>query len=461
VINLRSIGVRLTLWYAAAFAVVLTALGAGTWFAVRQSLYHAIDEALEDRVEGIARFIEDHKTRLDQEEVKEEFLAHGDLFQVLDEHGAFVHQSEGLRGAVVPPTDGAAGEPRFGDGVVHGSAVRFLSRDIALGEHRYTVQVAAPLADLEEGLNDALAVLLPAFPLALALACAAGYWVSRRALAPVDDITRAAQSMTVNNLSQRLAVPPSGDELARLSGTLNDMIGRLESSFQRVSRFTADASHELRTPLAVMRTTAEVALRGDAASGEHAAALERIVAEIERTSQLVENLLTIAKADSGAAELRRKPVDVTAAVAEACAQASVLARVKGVALSTSLPQASIWTSGDSHALRRLFLILLDNAVKYTPSGGRCEVSVAASGDEVVGTVTDTGIGISKDDLPFLFDRFYRVDKARSRELGGAGLGLAIGRWIAEAHGGTIVVDSVLDRGSSFRVHLPRASAELR
>jgi signal transduction histidine kinase len=180
------------------------------------------------------------------------------------------------------------------------------------------------------------------------------------------------------------------------------------------------------------------------------------VVEIDRMSHLVENLLMIAKADSGEAQLQRKPVDVVAAVAEACEQARVLARVKGVELSTRLPENAVSILGDAHALRRLFLILLDNAVKYTPGGGRCEVHVSSDDGNVVGTVSDTGIGISNDDLPHVFDRFYRVDRARSREQGGAGLGLAIGRWIAEAHGGAIAVDSALDRGTSFRVRLPLA-----
>jgi heavy metal sensor kinase len=318
------------------------------------------------------------------------------------------------------------------------------------------VQVAAPLADLEQGLYDSLWFLLPAFPLALMLATIGGYWMSRRALAPVDDIARVAKSITADDLGRRLTVPASRDELARLAQTFNEMIGRLESSFRRVTRFTADAAHELRTPLAVMRTTAEVALRGGSGSTNEREALEHVVAEIERTTQLVENLLLIAKADSGAAQLRREPIDLVAAVDEACTQAGVLARVKGVALAADLPERSIWVAGDGHALRRLFLILLDNAVKYTPSGGRCEVRLADNGTEVVAMVADTGIGISPADLPHVFERFYRVDRARSREQGGAGLGLAIGRWIAEAHGGGIFAESKLDGGSTFRVHLPRA-----
>jgi heavy metal sensor kinase len=280
--------------------------------------------------------------------------------------------------------------------------------------------------------------------------------MSRRALAPVDRITQTARSISADNLSQRLAVPSTGDELERLSATLNEMIGRLEAAFKRVSRFTADASHELRTPLAVMRTTAEVALRHPGDGGEHRAALGAVVGEIERTTQLVDNLLLIAKAEAGGAQLAKVRVDVAAAAEEAHAQMSILARTKGVGLEVLLPDDPVVVIGDRDALRRLFSILLDNAIKYTASGGAAEVAVGRNGAHAIGVVTDSGIGIPDDDLPHVFDRFYRVDRARSRELGGAGLGLAIARWIAEAHGGEIGVVSEVDRGSRFEVRLPLA-----
>jgi signal transduction histidine kinase len=257
-------------------------------------------------------------------------------------------------------------------------------------------------------------------------------------------------------LSKRLEVAPTGDELERLSQTLNEMIARLENAFQKITRFTADASHELRTPLAVMRTTAEVALRAPQADGEHREALEQIVAEIERMSHLVENLLLIAKADSGAADLKKRRVDIVEAVREACSEASVLARVKGLRFEAQLPETSLWVNGDRDALRRLFLILLDNAVKYTPAGGSLVVAVSAQDGCVLGTVRDSGIGIAREHLPHLFARFYRADRARSRADGGAGLGLAIGRWIAEVHGGRLSVESEPQHGSSFHVELPHA-----
>jgi heavy metal sensor kinase len=450
----RSIGVRLTLWYAAAFAAALLVLGLVMWVAVRQSLYHAIDEGLRDRVEGIHVFIEDHKTRLDQDEVREEFRAHGDLFQVIDSNGVAIHRGETLVDGPAPPLSGLGAEPRFDDLSSKGTPLRFLSQSIDVDGRRYSVQAAAPLADLQQGLHDALWILVPMFPLMLVLASAAGYFMSRRALAPVDRITQTARMISADNLSQRLPLPNTGDELERLSTTLNEMIGRLEAAFKRVSRFTADASHELRTPLAVMRTTAEVALRNPEDTGEHRVALEQVMAEIERTSSLVENLLLIAKTDSGGAELSKRSIDFVAAIDEACTQADVLARVKGIRLDRRFPKSPVAVMADRDAVRRLFLILLDNAVKYTSAGGVVEVSVDADDLHVSGFVKDTGIGIASEDLPHIFNRFYRVDRARSRAQGGAGLGLAIARWIAEAHGGTLSAESVLDRGSRFRLQLP-------
>ena len=325
---------------------------------------------------------------------------------------------------------------------------------MVIGGRRYTVEAASPLRDLEQGLAQAVRMLLTTFPLVMLLASGGGYWLSRRALAPVDEITRAARSITADSLERRLTVPKTGDELERLSDTLNEMIGRLETAFKKVSRFTSDASHELRTPLAVMKTTAEVALRSREPALDGPDALERIILEIDRTSHLVENLLLIARADSGTAPLSRRPVDLVEAVGDACAEASVLARMKGVDLAALLPEGPIWVTGDAHSLRRLFLILIDNAIKYTSAGGKSEASVLSRGGFAVGTVTDSGVGIAEENLTHIFDRFYRVDRARSREQDGMGLGLAIGRWIAEAHGGRIFVESAVDRGSSFRVEIP-------
>jgi heavy metal sensor kinase len=425
------------------------------WFAVQQSLYHAIDESLRERAEGIRIFIEDHKTRLDLDEVKEEFRAHGDLFQVSDDSGRWIHRAEGMQ-SIGPPGSPPGAEPALSDVELEGEPLRMLTTRIEIDGRDLVVQVAAPLRALQQGLHDALWFLVPLFPVVLILSSAGGYWISRRALAPVDEITAAARSISAQNLSQRLRVPASGDELQRLSETLNEMIGRLEAAFDRIARFTADASHELRTPLAVMRTTAEVALRGNGGTAEHRDSLERIVSELQRSSQLVDNLLLIANADAGHGRPAMRSMNLAASVGEACTEAAVLARAKGITLNAGIPETPVPVEGDADALRRLFLILIDNAVKYTPPGGRCNVAVEVCDGAATGTVSDDGIGIAAEDLPHIFDRFYRVDRARSRAQGGSGLGLAIGRWIAESHAGSITVTSEPGRGSVFTVRLPLA-----
>ncbi|HEU4617268.1 MAG TPA: histidine kinase dimerization/phospho-acceptor domain-containing protein, partial [Gammaproteobacteria bacterium] len=396
--NPRSIGFRLTVWYAAALTVALLLLAGGMWFAVERSLYDAIDDGLRERVEGIRRFIEDHRDRLALKEVQEEFRAHGDLFQVRDEAGRWLHQADGLRGLTLPPAASEKLPPRFDTVQAGALRLRVISQNVEVGGKTFSIQAAASLRELREGLRRALRVLIPLFATVLIASAAGGYWLSRRALNPVDEITRAARSVTASNLSRRVPVPRTRDELERLSETLNEMIARLESAFKRITHFTADASHELRTPLAVMRTTAEVALRNPDAD-EHRDALEQILAELGHTTNLVDNLLLMANADSGAERLARTRLDVAEAVREAAAEAAVLARAKSLSFEARLPRDEIWIAGDRQALRRLFLILLDNAVKYTPSGGRVEISagVISAGVQdarAVICVTDSGVGIA-------------------------------------------------------------------
>jgi heavy metal sensor kinase len=291
-------------------------------------------------------------------------------------------------------------------------------------------------------------------PLALLIASAVGYWISRRALAPVDHITLTAQQISAHNLSARLVVPGSGDELQRLTETLNQMLERIEETLERITRFSADASHELRTPITVMRTRVELALRRPRTAAENSQTLEQLHTELIQTSELLDNLMLLARADSDVEQLRLVPADIEQVLTDVLAQVSPIAEEKRVALQAALPHYPVWVAGDRQLLQRLFLILVDNAVKYTPSSGQVSIALGAEDGMITVSVTDTGIGISGEDLPHIFDRFYRADKARSREMGGAGLGLSIGQWIAEAHGGSVHVDSIYGKGSTFKVVLP-------
>jgi heavy metal sensor kinase len=309
-----------------------------------------------------------------------------------------------------------------------------------------------------EALERFRLLLMLAAPVLLLAATAVGYFLATRALAPVDAISKAAQRINIENLTDRLEVPRTGDQLERLSETLNATFSRLEGSVRRIKQFTADASHELRAPIALIRTTAEVAVQRDRTASEYREALDDILHESERTSQVVDSLMLLARADSGKETLDLERVDASLIVKGAAEQGEKLAGTKGLKFEMKTPTATDDIHADADALRRVFLILIDNAVKYTPVGGTISVQTGVNKGFFIASVSDTGIGISKDDLPHIFDRFWRADKVRSRAAGGAGLGLSIARWIVDQHHGTLTAESKEGQGSIFRVSVPLASS---
>jgi len=286
----RSIGFRLAAWYFAVFACGLALFSIAAWFAMRASVFHAIDDELRDRIRGVTRFMENQISALSLTEIRDEFREHsvlgpgGDLFQVCDEQGEWLYRSVSLENANVPiENPRSLLVPRFENIQVEHHFLRFYSQRISVNGKAYTVQVAALMNEAYEALDRFRLMLLLATPLLLILASAGGYWLSTRALAPVDDISRAAQRISIENLQDRLDVPATGDQLQRLSETLNAMLSRLESSVRRINQFTANASHELRAPVSLIRTTAEVAVqRRDRPAGEYLEALEEILQEAER-----------------------------------------------------------------------------------------------------------------------------------------------------------------------------------
>jgi heavy metal sensor kinase len=335
-----------------------------------------------------------------------------------------------------------------------GKPYRVLNGEIRVEDNTYDLMIGTPMEDFYDATDRFRLILLLSIPALLGVASAGAYWLSRSAIAPVGEIARAASSIRENEMSKRLPVPQTGDELQSLSETLNELFGRLEGAFKRISEFTADASHELRTPIALMRTRTEVALRKQRSEAEYRETLIRIHSELERTSALIENLMTLARADSGTQTVPLAPTEMNEVLAEIWEPAKLLAKVKSIHYEQKLTDSPLVVSGNAALLRRLFLILIDNAVKYTPSEGRISVALETRNSSAVAEIRDNGIGIPPSDIPHIFERFYRSDASRSRDSGGTGLGLSIAKWIAEAHNGEISVVSTLGEGSTFRVQLP-------
>jgi signal transduction histidine kinase len=279
------------------------------------------------------------------------------------------------------------------------------------------------------------------------------YLLARKALAPVDALRRSADAITANRLSDRLPVPNPDDELGRLATTVNAMIGRLERSFGEMRRFTADASHELRTPLTAIRLEAEAVSDRAGTVAECKVLAGSILEECGRLARLTDQLLALAREDAGIADREPERVDLGGLVGGVADALRAVAEAKQVTMATDLAPGAV-VKGDPIRLRQLAMNLIDNAIKYTPEGGSVRVAVGPSDRSAVVVVADTGVGIPADHLPRVFDRFYRVDKARSRELGGTGLGLSIARSIVTAHGGSIELASRPGSGSTATVVLP-------
>jgi signal transduction histidine kinase len=301
-------------------------------------------------------------------------------------------------------------------------------------------------------------IMLGVAPFLLAASIWLAWLIAGRALRPVDRVIDEVEAITDGrSLHRRLPVEARGDELDRLAATLNEMIARLETSFGALRRFTADASHELKTPLTVLRADVERAMSAPPGSGDQFVALEEALAESARMADLVDSLLTLARADEGRFEVHREPVALEPLVRDVAETAHILGESQGLVISLPVMEEAV-VMGDRARLRQLLLNLVTNAIKYTPAGGEVEIALSRRVEGVAVSVRDTGIGISAADLPYVFERFWRADRARSRtsERGGFGLGLAIARWIAQAHGGSLTVTSRLGRGSTFTVLLPVA-----
>jgi signal transduction histidine kinase len=381
-----------------------------------------------------------------------------DLVQIFDSQGTRIYPSDpAIVGGFPWPHWTIEGKREF-TRVTYGRRLyRVLSEPATVSSQRFRILVGGQLEDNRILLSHFRRGLLWATPAMLVLSALGGYFLSRRAFDPVSRLIASLRSISIGNLSRRLPIAPTRDELESLAETCNEMLGRLELAVNQISRFTADASHELRNPISFIYTVSEYALRNPAIDRESAEAFAEILRESGEATRLLEDMLALARADAGHSETTFERVNLVDILIEACAKAHPFADAKGHEMTLRVDNDSpVWITGDASSLRRLVSILLDNAIKYTPDRGRIDISLQVNGAGARISVRDTGIGIPQSALADIFKRFYRVDKARGLAEG-TGLGLAMAKWISETHGGVLSVDSVEHGGSTFQIEFRLAA----
>jgi heavy metal sensor kinase len=456
-----SLRLQLTLFFTAVLAASLLAFSALLYVLLERSLALDVDQVLASKAEDIAR-----TSRLQNESAPRsrrirlpyiDAFATSDIYiQLLDASGQLVERTGNLGDDALPRTEaalahGRQGEPWYESLVIDGEPLRIYTAPLLVdGQTVGFIQVGRSVQDEEHALARVQRLLLFCDALVVIAAAAVGWVLARASLRPIDRVTQAARAIGLSGrLDRRLDPVNRHDEVGRLVATFNDMLDRLETAFLAQRRFVADASHELRTPLTTIRGNAELLRRApDLPRGDVDEALADIASEAQRMSRLVTELLQLARADAGQ-QLERAPVRVDELVLDVVRQ--MQPHKPAVTLATGPVTAGL-VQGSQDALKELLLILVDNALKYTPPGGHVQVGVQRDGGFLVIRVTDDGIGIDPADLPHIFERFYRATHVRQQ--GGTGLGLAIARWIAERHQGRITVDSTPGKGSTFSVWLP-------
>jgi heavy metal sensor kinase len=459
VLRQRSVSLRLTVWFSAVFLIGLLLFGVAMCLDLAFSLRSGRIKTLRHRAERLSEVAQRQDRPLETRAREFDEFAKGTpegwLIQVFDTEGNRVLPAPPAKAESFPwPKSPPAGREAVETVNSHGDPYLVLVSPLVVDGRAAHSFVAGQLHDNDWLLMRFIFGLLATIPGLFLLSAAGGYLLSRRALRPVDRLTASARSISINNLSGRLPVSNTGDELQRLAETCNEMLARLEGSVNQMKQFTADASHELRNPISFARTLAECALLNPGIDPESRRTFEEIVREFNDAGALLDDMLTLARADAGNAEALAEHVDLAEVVHDTCERARALVDAHGHHLSVRISDhPSLEIRGDLSTLRRLFWILLDNAVKYTPPGGRIEVRLRSENRVAHLSVSDTGVGIPNADLPRVFDRFYRADPSRS-QVKGTGLGLAIAQWITQIHHAKLSVQSELGTGSTFEVTFP-------
>jgi heavy metal sensor kinase len=469
-VNSRSLRFQLVVWYAGLLTTVFVLLGIATIVVLKHYLEASVRDNQLRRARQIAQILSPELVKKGAAAVAEEVETrfspglNNRFVQIRTAEGTVIYHStepqdrdfdpESVPNGPWPERVVSTRKVTTASGVsllISGYLVR------APGGETWLIESGAPLDSVHAVLRDVAAVMALTLLAAVAVAVGGGYFVVGRALARVDHISRSAEEISFQNLSGRLPVAQSGDELERLSISLNRMIQRLDGAFQHSKRFVADASHELRTPLTVLRGELESLLARATLAPPVQERLGSLLEEVERLTKVVEGLLTLSRLDAGEAQGEWLNVDLAELTRSTADQMALLAEDKAIRIRCLTP-GPVMVRGDRARLKQLIVNLLDNAVKYTPENSKVTLQVGVHSDQAILEITDSGAGISPEALPHVFERFFRADQARTREIGGAGLGLAIVQSISAAHNGRVTVESTLGQGSRFRVELPLAGA---
>lgn len=459
---ISSLKTRIAVWYIALSIAIVIGFG----LVVYLNLTHSLRKERTDVVTGYAERIRSFtlSQSWDRENFVHEFDEHFSLkleheyLQIYTVQGVSLYLSPNLKGRPLPfrPDLASQGQPQLlnTEAFAERQPVLMTVVPVQVKGETKLVTVATSLLAMEETRRRLLLTLLLALPIAILTALAGGAFLARRAIKPLDQMTATAQHITAQSLNERIKLAQADVELERLAESFNQMITRLENSFSQIRQFTADASHELRTPLTILKGETQQALNAELTPEEHKEVLRSRMEELERMARIVDDLLILSRADSQVIELDFQTVDLSDLVIESCEQLRSYAEAGNLNLIVEQVEP-VEIRGDSLKLRQMLRNVVENAIKYTPEGGEIRVRLGSDGDGHCRiTIADTGVGIPAAELPRVFDRFYRVDKARSSERGGSGLGLSIVKWLVEAHSGSILIESELGKGTLVNIFLP-------
>ena len=468
--NTRSIGFRLVSFYATLISGVFVLLAWVMYFSMERYLENNLGDTLLRRAHLIAETLVGQIREKGRAYVADEIVARfapetNARFIRLTENGGRQVYLSGMPKdqsfdpadvvplAGMPARESVRQQPSSSGRSLLVAAVPYRTRDGG----DFLIEVGSPLAPIGLFLKHLLVAFLIVFPIVVAVSIGGGFFLVRQALGPVERITTSAEAITFHNLSQRLPATNTGDELERLSLALNRMIARLDQSFQHTRRFSADASHELRTPLTIIRGELEDLVRNQDLPKEVSDSLGNILEEAAHLNRIVEGLLAVAKIDAGDAAQEWTPIDLSELASGTAEQMCLLGEDKGVSIQCDA-SSPVMVQGDRGRLKQVIVNLLDNAIKFTPAGGKIEIRIRARSGVALIEVQDSGVGIPAELIHRVFDRFFRVDEARSREAGGAGIGLSIVKSIVSAHGGTVRAESGPAGGTCFQVELPQKTS---